>query len=94
MALDLKRTLELLFEQLDSSIRVAFLVVLVFWFAIIFASFELCAPRTATVFAAFFVCALSVSGASFLILQLDRSFEGLIQVSSVPLRTALAQLGQ
>jgi len=38
--------------------------------------------------------ALSVSGALFLILQLDRSFEGLIQVSSAPLRAALAQLGQ
>jgi hypothetical protein len=37
---------------------------------------------------------LSVSGAIFLILELDRSFEGLLQVSSAPLRAALAQLGQ
>ena len=69
-------------------------MVLVFWLAIIFASFGLFAPRNATVVAAFFVCALSVSGALFLILQLDRSFEGLIQVSNAPLRAALAQLGQ
>ena len=70
------------------------LVVLVFWLCIIFASFGLFAPRNGTVIAAFFVCALSVSGAIFLILELDRSFEGLLQVSSAPLRAALAQLGQ
>jgi hypothetical protein len=94
MALDLARTRVLLFERLDSSIPVPFLVVLVFWLTIIFASFGLFAPRNATVIAAFFVCALSVSGAIFLILELDQSFRGLLQVSSAPLRTALAQLGQ
>jgi hypothetical protein len=94
MALDLGRTRVLLFEQLGSSIPVPFLVVLVFWLSIIFASFGLFAPRNATVIAAFFVCALSVSGAIFLILELDQSFEGLLQVSSAPLRTALDQLGQ
>jgi hypothetical protein len=94
MALDLGRTRILIFEQLDSSIPVPFLVVLVFWLGIIFASFGLFAPRNGTVIAAFFVSALSVSGAIFLILELDRSFEGLLQVSGTPLRAALAQLGQ
>jgi len=94
LALDLARTRVLLFEQLGGSIPVPFLVLLVFWLTIIFASFGLFAPRNATVIAAFFVCALSVSGALFLILELDRSFEGLLQVSSAPLRAALTQLGQ
>ena len=40
------------------------------------------------------VCALAVSSAVFLILELDRPFDGLIQVSSAPLRAALAQLGR
>jgi hypothetical protein len=93
MTLDLGRTRVLLFEQLDGSIPVPFLVVLVFWLSIIFLSFGLFAPRNATVTAAFFVCALSVSGAIFLIIELDRSFEGLLQVSDAPLRAALAQLG-
>ena len=93
-ALDLGRMLMLLFEQLGSSIPVPFLVVLVFWLCIIFASFGLFAPRNATVIAVLFVCALSVSGAIFLILELDRSFEGLLQVSSAPLRAALAKLGE
>jgi hypothetical protein len=94
MALDLGRTRVLLFEQLGSSIPVPFLVVLVFWLSIIFASFGVFAPRNATVIAAFFVCAMSVSGAIFLILELDQSFEGLLQVSGDPLRATLAQLGQ
>jgi hypothetical protein len=55
---------------------------------------RLFAQINTTVIATFFVCALSVSGAVFLILQLDRSFEGFIQVSSAPRRAALAQLGQ
>jgi hypothetical protein len=69
----LGRTRELLFEQLGSSIPVLFLVVLVFWLTIIFASFALLPPKR-NVNTAFFVCAPSVSGAIFLILELDRSF--------------------
>ena len=94
ITLDLGRTRVLLFEHLGSSIPVPFLVVLVFWLCIIFASFGLFAPRNATVIAILCVCALSVSGAIFLILQLDRSFEGLLKVSGAPLQAALAQLGK
>ena len=39
-------------------------------------------------------CALSVSCAIFLILEMDQPFDGFLQISSVPLREALAQLGQ
>jgi len=88
------RTRLLLFEHLGASIPVPFLVVVVFWLCIIFASFGLFAPRNATVITVLCVCALSVAGAIFLILELDRSFEGLLQVSSAPLRAALAQLGR
>jgi hypothetical protein len=94
IAFDLGRTRMLLFEQLGSAIPVPFLVVMVFWLCIIFTSFGLFAPRNGTVIATFFVCSLSVAGAIFLILELDRSFAGLLQVSSAPLRAALAQLGE
>jgi hypothetical protein len=94
LAANVGRTRLLLFENLSSSIPAPFLVVLVFWLCIIFASFGLFAPRNATVVAVLCVCALSVAGAIFLILELDRSFEGLLQVSGAPLRTALAQLGR
>jgi hypothetical protein len=94
LAANVGRTRLLLFEHLGASIPVPFLVVLVFWLCIIFASFGLFAPRNGTVIVVLCVCALSVSGAIFLILELDRSFEGLLQVSGAPLRAALAQLGR
>ena len=94
LAANVGRTRLLLFENLGSSIPVPFLVVLVLWLCIIFASFGLFAPANATVIAVLAVCSLSVAGAIFLILELDRSFEGLLQVSGAPLRAALAQLGR
>jgi hypothetical protein len=94
MASNLGRTRLLLFANAGSSIPYPFLLVLVFWLTIIFASFGLFAPRNGTVVAAFLVTTLSVSGAIFLILELDRSFEGILQVSSAPLRAALARLGE
>jgi hypothetical protein len=90
---DLDHTRYLLFEQIGSSIPLPFLVVMVFWLTVIFASFGLFAPKNVTVIVVFLVCTLSVAGALFLILELDRSFEGMMQVSSTPLRQALADLG-
>jgi hypothetical protein len=94
IAVELGRTRWLLVEeQEDSSIPMPFLVVLVFWLAVLFASFGLFGPPNATVIGTLFVCALSVSGAIFLILELDQPAAGLIQISSAPLRNALAHLG-
>jgi hypothetical protein len=94
MAIDLGRLRMLLFEQQARSIPTVFLVVLVFWLTMIFFSFGLFAPTNATVTSVFFICSLSIAGAIFLILELDQSFEGLIQISSAPLQQALAHLGQ
>ena len=94
MAIDLARTRMVLFTQQGSSIPMPFLVVLIFWLTVIFGSFGLFAPANATVGTVFLVCALSVAGAIFLILELDRSLSGLIQISSAPLRAALAHIGQ
>jgi hypothetical protein len=93
MALDLGRMRSLLLEQAGSSVPTPFLVVMVFWLAIIFTSFGLFAPHNATVIATLLLCALSVSGAIFLILELDSPFAGLMQISDAPLRNALAILG-
>jgi hypothetical protein len=84
----------LLVEQSGSSIPMPFVVLLTFWVTVIFVSFGLFSPTNATVIATLFVCALSVSGAIFLILELDQPFAGLIQISSAPLHNALAHLGQ
>jgi hypothetical protein len=83
-----------LLEQGGSSIPMPFLVVLVFWLAILFTGFGLLAPSNATVLVALCVCAMSTAGAIFLILELDRPFEGMMQISIAPLRNALAHLGQ
>lgn len=40
------------------------------------------------------VCALSVAGAILLILEMDRPFTGIIQISSVPLREVAEHLGR
>jgi hypothetical protein len=92
-ARDVDRTRALLFGNLGASIPMPFLTILVFWLCIIFASFGLFAPRNATVTVVLGICALSVSGAIVLILELDRSTGGLLQVPVAPLRAVLAQLG-
>lgn len=84
----------LLIVESESAIPTLFLVVLVFWLAFIFAGFGLLSANNTTVVAIMIVCALSVSGAIFLIGEMDRPLDGLIKVSSAPLRNALAHLGQ
>ena len=94
MAINLGQTRWLLFEQSGSSISKPFLVVVIFWLSVLFVSFGLYAPRNTTVIVTLVVGALSVSGAIFLIVELDHPFSGLIQISSTPLANALAVLGK
>ena len=84
----------LLFEQVQSSLQWPFLAVVVFWLTAIFVSFGLSAPRNATVLTALFASALSVAGAIFLIIQLDQPYDGIIRISSTPLRNAIGMLGK
>src|SRR4030095_11439554 len=94
IAMDLGKTRWLMYEQATTSVSMPLLVVLVLWLAAIFISFGLFAPFNATVVSSLFVSALSVSGAIFLILEMYTPYAGLIQLSSAPLRAALAHLGQ
>lgn len=91
---DLAQMRWLVVMQEEGSILTPFLVVLVLWLTIIFAGFGLATANNATVVAVLFACALSVSGAIFLIEELDRPFEGFMTISSAPLRNALVHLGQ
>lgn len=93
MALSLGQTRWLLFEQSGSSVSIPLLVAMVVWLTVIFASFGLFAPDNVTVLICLLLAALSVSAAIFLILELDRPFEGLIQISSFPLQNALSHMG-
>jgi hypothetical protein len=91
---DLARARWQLAQRDDGSLPLAFLVVLEFWLFVLFTSFGAFWARNVTVVAVFFICAISVATALFLIVDLDQPFEGLIQVSSGSLRNALAQLGK
>jgi hypothetical protein len=94
IVLDLGQTRWLQYAQGFTSISVPLLVVLIFWLTIIFISFGLFAPANGTVLAGLLVSAVSVSAAILLILELYTPYSGLIQLSSAPLRNALAQLGK
>jgi hypothetical protein len=76
------------------AVNQTFLVLVIFWLAMTFASFGFGAPRNATVVTVFLVAAFSVAAAVFLIFELDSAFDGIVRVSSDPLRRALATLGQ
>jgi Protein of unknown function (DUF4239) len=89
---DLAQARFLLFSHLGSSIPLPFLAVLLLWMIILFAGFSLMAPANATTLASLVICALSVSAAIFLILELDQPFTGLMVIPSEPLRSALTPL--
>ena len=82
-------TIRLLHQQAGGSLSWPFFVVLVFWLVVLFAGFGLYARPNATVIAALFVGALTVAGAIFLILEMNRPYTGLMEISSVPIRDAL-----
>jgi uncharacterized membrane protein YqjE len=82
-----------LFTQSHESIPVPFLTILVFWLTVIFASFGLFVRPVPIVVITFAVGALSVSGALFLILEMDQPFAGLFQISTETLSKALAPVG-
>lgn len=82
----------LLTEQARSSISWPFLVILTFWLTVLFVGFGLFAKRNVTLVAALLLGALCVSGATFLILEMNRPYTGLMQISIQPIRDALARM--
>jgi Protein of unknown function (DUF4239) len=91
---DLLQARWLLIEQAQSALPLPFLVVLLFWLTMLHLSFGLFAPRNWTVFTVLLISALSVSGAIFIILEMNHPLQGMIKVSSAPMRKALEHLGQ
>ena len=88
---DLQHARFLLAAQPGNPIPPPFLLMLIAWHAIIFASFSLFAPWNATLVVVLFLLAASASGAIFLILDLSRPFVGVMNISSAPLRNALGE---
>src|SRR5438270_3276588 len=77
-------------QHVGHSIPVPFLVLLIFWLAIVFASFGLFAPPNPTAIVVLLLCSIAVSGGIILIEELDNLLSGLILISSDPMRRASA----
>ena len=89
----LVQTRLLMFEQLESRVSWPVLSVLVGWICILFLGFGLFARSNPVVAVAMVLGALSVSGAIFLILELNTPYSGLLQISDGLLLDAMAQIG-
>lgn len=94
LTIDLGQVRWLMYEQNAESLSSPLLAVLIFWFMITFIGFGLFSPQNATVLVALALGALAVSGAILVMLDMYTPFQGIAQLSSAPLREALAQLGR
>jgi hypothetical protein len=84
----------LLFEQMQNPLPQVFLIVLGFWLIQLFIGLGLLAPLNSTSVIALATCAVSMSAAIFLILEMNHPLDGIIQVSSAPLEAALAVISK
>jgi hypothetical protein len=80
-------------ESADEGLPWGFVIVLIYWLALLFCTFGLQAPANPTVLTIIIVCALSVAGAVFAISDMANPYAGLMQISDKPLEGALARLG-
>jgi hypothetical protein len=89
---DVGKTRLLLFTSAGGTIPLPFLIVLVGWLALIFASISLFAESNARTIAILCIFSFAASAAIFLILELSQPFVGLMMISDEPFRNALAPL--
>jgi hypothetical protein len=82
-----------LFVQGRDTISMPFLTILVFWLTVIFGIFGLLTRLNTLVAIIMLLCAVSVSGSIFLILDLNRPFDGMMRIPSAQMRGALPPLG-
>lgn len=94
LASNIGNTRWLLVQENGDRTPKAFLGLVVFWLTLLFASFGLFAPRNWTAAIALMLCALAVSGAVEMIIELEQPFGGLIQISPQSMRYAVDTLGE
>ena len=90
--IDIGKTRLLLFTSTTGSIPLPFLIVLVGWLALIFASISLFAESNARTVMILCIFSFAASAAIFLILELSQPFAGLMMISDEPFRNSLAAL--
>jgi hypothetical protein len=91
-AADLEKSTWLEAAQQAEHVQHPFVVILIAWLFVLFASFGLFAPRNGLAVVALLIAALAISGAVLMIVDMDLPFEGLLQVSPQPVQQALAQI--
>ncbi len=94
LAIDVMNARWLLYQQSVGSVPLILIGLITTWFALIFFCIGMLAPKNPTVLAMLLLCALSVSGAMILGLELDRPFDGILRIPADPILRALAQMGQ
>jgi hypothetical protein len=80
--------------QIGGTIPTPFFAVLLFWMAMLMLGFGLFSPKHLTATAGLLVCALCLSGALVVLIELDRPLSGLIRLNPVPMRNAISHLGE
>jgi hypothetical protein len=68
--------------------------VVVAWLVAIFLSFSAMAPPNGTAIVALLIASFSVGGAMLLILELDRTFDALLRISSDTIESAVAAIAR
>src|SRR3954470_2845941 len=79
-------------QHAGHSIPLPFLILLIFWLAIVFASFGLFAPANPTAMIALLLCSIAVAGGMVLIEELDNPLTGFIRIPSESMRKALVEI--
>jgi hypothetical protein len=92
---ELRRAYWLMFlESEQTAISVPLLIVVTSWLVAIFVSFGIFAPSNATVMVTLIVCAVAVSAAIFIIMEMYAPFSGMLKISPVAVRDALDQMAR
>jgi hypothetical protein len=82
----------LIAQQVGQGTPKTFVALLVFWLALLFASFGLFAPPNLTSAITLVLCALAVAGAVAMFLELEQGFGGIVRISPEPMRQAVKTL--
>lgn len=89
----MKKSYWLMFlESEQALLPTPLLVVVTSWLVTIFVSFGIFAPPNSTVVLTLIICALAVSAAIFIIMEMYSPFSGVLRISSAPVRDALNQM--
>jgi hypothetical protein len=81
-------------ESEQATVSKPLLLAVTFWLLAIFFSFGMFAPSNLTVKVALVICALAVSAAIFIIMEMYSPFSGMLRISPVAIHDALAAMGK